>query len=228
MVKKLFLGVMFAAFISASIGLVSLANDTQMLRELRWQLAQQNLRPVPPEVLAMPTPMPPLPKPPLPHPYPIRPRFTGPCRDDPELFTYIAERREALTEVVPWGELGLAFVTVNFKRPLGQAELDQLRSVYGLRLFNIRYVTNTDVSGGCGQCNLSEVETWLRSQHGDLIKVEGAVSAQAAGPLEDIQRLGEHPEVLLVDLAEIEEFAPGKPRANFPVEIFWRYERACH
>lgn len=229
MLKKLLLGLLFVALIGGSASLVALAGDGHTLRWLRWQLAQRNRHPVPPEILAMPLPQPPPPEPPLPHHYPIRPRFTGPCHDDPELFTYITERKEALREaIIAQGASDQTMATVNFKRPLGQAEIDRLMSLYGLRLFYIEYVTNTDITGDCGDCNLGEVEAYLRSQYGDLIEVEGAVSVHAGGTLGDLQRLSEDPKVLLVDLAGIEEFAPGKYRYNLPLQIFWRYERACH
>lgn len=230
MLKKLVLGVMFVALIGSAT-LVAVANDGQTLRELRWELAQRNLRPVPPEVFLIPTPMPPTLEPSPPHPYPIRPRFDGPCREDPQLFTYIAERIEALREAAVTQEASTpVFATINFKRPLNQAELDQLVSGYGLRLFNIYYVTNTDISGVCGQCNLSQVEARLRSEHGDLIAVEGSVAMEVAGTLGELLQLSEHPRVLLVDLAAIEEIegAPGKHRAVYPHRVFYRYERACH
>ncbi len=215
------------------VGSASLVLAGNGLREeARRRAAQQVELPVPPHVYAMPTPMPPaVSAPPLPFPYPIRPRFSGPCRADPELFRYIAERRAVLREgaTAQEGALGNAIATVNFRHPIPQAEADQLAVEYGLVLGSLWYVTNTDISGVCGECSLSQEEVRLRSEHGDQIAIEGVVAVEVIGPAEGLIQLDGRPEVLLVDLGTpkaIEEL-PGKYGAVYPDRLFYRYERAC-
>ncbi len=161
---------------------------------------------------------------------PLRPRVSGPCKNDPELFAYIAQRKEALKQAKPFGPKGTFPATMNFTRPVSEDVLKRLVQDYQIYPANLNYVTNGDMHGSfCYQCDtLAGTQARLRTQYDPRYVVEGYSSMEAAATPQDLQRLNDNGNVLLVDPGTLEEYAPGKYRAKFPEPIFWRYERACH
>ncbi len=189
--------------------------------------------PLPPGVTVLPTP-PPVDddalRPPASQRSPLSPRVSGQCKNDPDLFTYIAQRTEALNRVEPFGPKGVFPARVSFKRPISDADLERLVRDYHLYPANLTYVTNSDAGGNfCYGCDtLAGTETRLRTQYDDRMRVAGYSSMETDATPQDLRRLTTHPDVLLVDTGTLEQMEPGKYRARYPDPVFWRYEQACH
>lgn len=205
---------------------IVISTDDETFRRLQ-PLGVQRAPTPPAEIRNLPTPR--LPEITYtPAPYPIRTRVTGPCRPDPELFTYIATRHEALQKADPRPtESDRIPATVTFKRPVQQVELDRLISSHRLFVGNKIWVSNSDITGICGNCTQNSITPQPFHSSGALLRVEGFVAINVQGLPEDLQKLANDPLVVLVDPGKWEPIGGGVFGARRPEHVYWRYERAC-
>lgn len=162
---------------------------------------------------------------------PLAPRVKGPCKNDPELFAYIAARKDVLKNLQAPAGASQFPAMVNFKRPVDDAELASLVVEYRIRPVNLSYVTNSDSTGGfCFGCDdMASTEERLHNDVDSRLRVEGYVYVTVLGTPQDLRRLDTHPDIVLVDpgTAKPVDSPNYKYVFQFPDAIFWRYEEAC-